>query len=82
MSQNAYHNDSTRALGSKAAAHRIGVSDPSLKLSRQTGLLLGVEAPKFRKLTRKVIYLVDDLDRWLNELPSYSSTAQIKGSGL
>jgi hypothetical protein len=68
---------------SKLAASYLSVSEISIRNSRISGLLGGIKAPKYRKIGRKVIYLQHDLDVWIEELPVYENTTQMKfESGL
>ena len=64
------------ALTNDQAAAYIGAAKNSLKSSRRTGLLWGMPAPEFKKAARKVIYLRATLDKWVDQLPTYQSTAQ------
>ena len=64
------------ALTNDQAASYIGASEHSLKRSRRTGLLWGIQAPEFKKAARKVIYMRATLDKWVDELPTYQNTAQ------
>ena len=67
-----------KAINSKEAARYLCVSEISIRNSRITGLLGGIKAPNFRKIGRKVIYLKADLDRWLDDLPTFENTTQMK----
>lgn len=68
--------NSQRAYVTKDAANYLGCAEITLKQSRQTGLLMSVPAPTYRKAGTKVIYLKEELDNWLNALPKYSNTTQ------
>jgi len=65
-------------LDTKQAAQYLCVSEISMRNSRVSGLLGNIKAPSFRKIGRKVIYLRSDLDQWLNGLPAYDNTTQMK----
>lgn len=67
-----------KTFDSKQAAQYLCVSEISIRNSRITGLLGGIKAPSFRKIGRKVIYLKSDLDSWLDDLPSFENTTQMK----
>lgn len=67
-----------KTFDSKQAAQYLCVSEISIRNSRITGLLGGIKAPSFRKIGRKVIYLKADLDTWLNSLPAFENTTQMK----
>lgn len=68
----------SKILDSKEAAQYLCVSEISIRNSRITGLLGGIKAPSFRKIGRKVIYMKLDLDMWIEGLPSYENTTQMK----
>lgn len=58
-------------FSSKQAAYYLNVSDSSMRISRITGKLCGVDAPTFKKIgTRKIVYSVEDLNKWIQALPS------------
>ncbi len=57
-----------RGLSEPEAAAYIGVSEKSLRNSRSSGMLGKVPAPSWRKNGRKVTYLTEDLDAWLESL--------------
>ena len=65
-------------LNTQDAAHYLSVAPISLRNSRLTGILGDKTCPVFRKIGRKVIYLVPDLDKWLNELTPYKNTTEYK----
>lgn len=57
-----------RALREKEAANYIGMSVAFLRLDRMNGPLRNrTPGPPFVKKGRRIIYLIDDLDRWLEE---------------
>mgnify|MGYP000650890068 CR=1 FL=1 len=58
------------------ASKYLGVSPSSLEKSRETGLLLGVKSLRYRRAGKRVIYLKTDCDIWLEELPSFTNTAE------
>lgn len=55
-------------LAEKEAAPILGVKPQTLALSRMTGSLLGVPAPKHIKFARAVRYRLSDLQDWLDAL--------------
>ena len=58
-------------LKSKEAARYIGYSDDSMRRSRVTGKLAGVDAPKHIKIGGVTVrYEVAELDRWVASLSS------------
>lgn len=58
-----------RALGTKAAARYIGMSEAYLLRARSTN---GAEisAPQHVKIGNRIVYLIDDLDTWLDKCRS------------
>lgn len=62
-------------LTNREASQIFGVSPATLKLSRHTGKLGGVKAPRFYKLGRNVRYKTTDVFAWLNQFTSYTSTS-------
>lgn len=60
----------------KEAAIYIGVCKSSLDKSRVTGELMGHPAPVFVKMGKSIRYRKNDLDRWVNDLASFSTLAQ------
>lgn len=71
-------NTENKTFDSKQAARYLCVSEISIRNSRITGLLGGIKSPSFRKIGRKVIYLKTDLDCWLEALPEFENTTQMK----
>lgn len=64
------------AFDTASAAEYIGVSPVSMKMSRTSGLLCGVDAPEFKRAGRKIIYMRKELDKWLDGLPVFKNNAQ------
>lgn len=54
-------------MNSKEAAEFLGYSDQTIRISRSTGSLAGVDAPPFIKQGRKVIYDKEDLIVWQSQ---------------
>jgi len=50
---------------SDTAAGILKVAESTLRKSRVTGELLGIPAPKYYKLGRRVRYLESDLHEWI-----------------
>lgn len=71
-------NDSVkkRYLFNDEAAKYIGFKPSTLKLSRHTGLLAGVDTPEFIKIGKSVRYDIKDLDRWMSQFRKYKNTSQ------
>lgn len=66
----------TALLSSNNAANFLGYSDNTLRNSRHTGTLAGVDAPPYIKLGTSVRYSVDDLNEWLIQ---FNDSATAKG---
>jgi len=59
-----------RTYKEKEAAIYLGISSSSLAKARMSGVICrNQQAPKFIKAGKRVIYLKEDLDEWLNCLP-------------
>ncbi len=74
-----------RAFTPKQACDYLGIDTETdaLKKSRSTGILWGTQAPKFCKVgTKKVIYLKEDLDSFLESFERYDNNAQIEAGEL
>jgi len=56
-------------LTSAQAAEFLRYSMHTLKLSRHTGILAGVDAPSYKKLGRRVLYEIATLEMWLEQFP-------------
>lgn len=55
-----------RAINTREAAQYMGLSQEFLRQARSYGDRNGrTPGPRFIRIGRKVMYLVDDLDRWL-----------------
>ena len=62
-------------LDTRDAAALLGVAPTTLKISRCTGTLLGVEAPAYRKLGARVVrYHADTLHAWLEQFELQTNT--------
>lgn len=59
------------------AAKHLGVAPSTLKLSRHTGILAMVDAPRFIKIGRCVLYEKDELDNWLGQFKTYNNTSEV-----
>lgn len=60
--------EQSKALNEKAAAHYIGMSVSYLQKDRMNGELPGRTAgPRYAKLGKRVVYLKDELDLWLQK---------------
>lgn len=61
-----HHEQQSRALNEKAAAQYIGMSVSYLQKDRMNGTLPGrIAGPRYAKLGKRVVYLREDLDTWL-----------------
>lgn len=55
-----------RGLDTRQASEYLGVSEIALRMGRCDGPRHGrMQPPPFCKVGRKILYLRDDLDRWL-----------------
>jgi len=60
-----------------AAAYLGCCSSNSIKQSRHTGILLGVDAPAYIKIGGwAVVYKKETLDQWLDQFTEQNNTAQ------
>lgn len=66
----------TELLTSAQTAEFLGFSEYTVRLSRTTGKLAGVQAPAFIKMGRNVRYKKADLSEWLGQFETFTSTAQ------
>ena len=58
-----------RAYNTIEAAEYIGVKERTLRISRTPSSKVKFEGPPFKRIgPRKVVYLKEDLDRWLDNL--------------
>lgn len=57
----------SKLLKTKELAEMLSVSYQSLRTSRTTGFLLGVEAPKHLKMGQTVRYELETVEAWLNK---------------
>lgn len=69
---------STRFKSHEAAAY-LGYADPTLRESRVTGKLAGVDAPRYQKIGARVFYEKDALDTWLAQFPMTRHTGEYRG---
>ena len=66
--------NATKLIDDKEAAPILGVQPNTLKNSRHTGRLAGVEAPPYLKMGRTVRYEVDALLAWRSQFEIRTST--------
>ena len=62
------------------AAKILGVAPITMKVSRQTGTLLGKPAPEFLKMGRLIRYKNYVLVEWVEQFRSYNTTSQVKSN--
>lgn len=65
-------------LSSESAANYLGYSIATLRNSRHTGTLAGVEAPTYKKLGKSIRYDKNVLDAWLAQFDDLANTKQVK----
>lgn len=70
----------TRLVDDKEAAPIIGVQPSTLKNSRHTGTLAGVEPPTYIKIGRTVRYEVETLLQWRSQFQRRTCT-RTEGGG-
>ena len=51
------------------AAEFLGYSPQTLKVSRCTGILAGVDSPKYIKMGKRIRYQIPALEDWVNQFP-------------
>ena len=68
----------TKYLSSNSAANYLGYAPPTLRNSRHTGTLAGVEAPIYLKMGKSIRYDKDVLDAWLAQFNDLANTKQGK----
>lgn len=64
-------------LNDKEAAPVVGSTANSLRQSRYTGLLFGVQAPKFLKMGRSIRYRLSELLAFIDSFPEIESTTRL-----
>jgi predicted DNA-binding transcriptional regulator AlpA len=65
-------NKMSKLLTSKELAEKLSVSNQFIALSRTTGQLMGIEAPKHLKMGRTVRYEESTIEEWLNNFREVS----------
>ena len=63
-------------LSNKEASQYLNCASNSLKQSRSTGTLFGVQAPAYIKLGFNIRYKLSTLDDWLNQFKEQLNTSQ------
>jgi len=66
-----------RYLTNSEAANLTGFTERTLKMSRHTGTLAGVQPPTFIKVGRSVRYKVSDLLAWMEQFQKCCNTSQV-----
>ena len=67
---------SKQNLSNKEASTYLGCAPNTLKQSRVTGTLFGVQAPAFLKMGYNIRYKLTTLDNWLSQFTEKQNTAQ------
>ena len=70
--------EANQLLSSKETAAYLQVTVGTLRTSRTKGMLFGTEAPIFTKRGNKCWYKKADLDKWLQQFKSSTSTGAIR----
>ena len=60
------------------AASYLGTTSASLRKSRVTGELWGLPAPRYRKTGHRCLYLLAELDAFIDAIPTASSTTEAR----
>ena len=63
-------------LDTHEAAALLGYKPSTLRVSRVTGLMAGVNTPAYRKLGRKVVYDRATLTKWLDQFKHQNNTGE------
>lgn len=63
-------------LSTKEASDYLGLCDGTLRNARNRGVLAGVKPPAYRKLGRVCRYHREDLDAWLDQFQTQTSTSE------
>lgn len=69
-------------LSSIEAGKYLGFAEATMRESRVTGRLAGVDAPTYQKIGSRVFYDQDVLDTWLAQFPQARHTAAHAVGGL
>ena len=68
-----------KCMDNETAAHYIGVDPDTMKASRISGILHNRMAPLFVPLgNRKIVYKVEILDAWIDEMEQFRTVDQAK----
>lgn len=86
--ENSYHHPINRAervraelaanaplLTNEAAAAFLGFKPGTLRVSRTSGLLAGIQTPPYLKIGRRVAYEREALEKWLSNFRTMRNTA-------
>lgn len=65
-------------LTEKQVQAQFGISHNSLRISRATGLLWGVQAPAYLKANHKVLYKRETIENWFKQFEEMNNTSQAK----
>lgn len=66
-----------RSLSEKHAANYLGISRSLLSHGRACGVLpSGISTPPFRRIGRRILYDIKDLDAWLDSFPTQHTLAE------
>ena len=63
-------------MTTEEAAEFLGYKEKTLRDSRSSGILAGVEPPRYVKRGQRVIYAEEDLVLWLSQFKKITNTAQ------
>jgi hypothetical protein len=70
------YNEKLDTFDTHATARIIGCAPYTLRCSRCTGTLFGVDAPKYIKRGKKVFYRRETIESWLAQFSEQRNTAE------
>lgn len=71
----------SQLIDTKEAAEVLGVAPSTLKVSRVYGVLLGKQAPQYRKIGRAVRYDRSVLEKWLEDVTEVRHRSNTRSVG-
>lgn len=69
---------SSKRMKSTEAAAYLGYADATMRDSRVTGKLCGVDAPLYQRIGSRVFYDQDQLDAWMQQFPMTRHTGEYR----
>lgn len=65
-------------LNEKQVQVEFGIPHNSLRTSRATGMLWGIQAPSYLKTHHKVLYKRETIEAWFKQFEEVNNTTQAK----